>query len=218
MSLISDNQSYIDITPVISESMGVFPGDCSFSRDVVLSFEKGDNLVLSSIKATAHLGAHTDAPNHYHPDGVSIEKRSLNYYMGPCQVIEVPTAKGQRIELSDFEDQKIVARRVLFKTNSYVDPNNWSDDFCSLSVSVIEYLNQHKVRLVGIDTPSVDPCDSKDLPAHHAIYKNDMAILEGVVLTDVVPGIYTLLALPLAISGGDASPVRAILLSEGNGV
>jgi arylformamidase len=64
---------------------------------------------------------------------------------------------------------------------------------------------------VGIDTPSVDLADDKQLFVHHAIYEYDMAILEGIVLDQVIDGLYELIALPLKIKNGDASPVRAIL-------
>ena len=67
------------------------------------------------------------------------------------------------------------------------------------------------MRLVGIDTPSVDLFDSKDLPAHKAFLRCDMAILEGLVLAEVPPGLYELIALPLKLVGFDASPVRAVL-------
>ena len=207
-----DNREIIDITPLISSDIAVFPGDTQFSRKELLSFEKGHNLVLSSIETTVHLGAHTDAPSHYHKDGQTIEKQSLQTYMGKAQVIEVNAKSGERISLAHLQNQKIIASRILFKTNSFPDPNNWNDDFNSLSSEVIDYLNQQKVILIGIDTPSVDPADDKELISHNKIYDYGLAILEGIVLENVTPGLYDLVALPLPIKGCDASPVRAILL------
>lgn len=198
---------------MISPQLAVFPGDTSFSREEVLSFDKGHNLVLSSINSTVHLGAHTDAPSHYHKDGVTMEKVSLNPYLGQCQVIEVSTEQGHRI-LPDDLKQVVTQKRVLFKTNSYPDPNSWNADFNSCSQKLIEHLNAKGVILVGIDTPSVDPSNDKDLESHNSIFKNKMAILEGIVLTNVEPGSYQLIALPLPIESADASPVRAILIKE----
>jgi arylformamidase len=106
----------------------------------------------------------------------------------------------------------IQAPRVLFKTGSFPDPEHFNTDFCSLSPELVDHLAQAGVVLVGLDTPSVDPVDSKALQAHNAIYRADMAILEGVVLDAIAPGVYTLIALPLKIEGGDASPVRAVLV------
>jgi arylformamidase len=101
--------------------------------------------------------------------------------------------------------------RVLFATGTYPDPQNWNSDFAALSVELIDFLHERGVITVGIDTPSVDLFESKDLPAHKAILRRDMAILEGLVLKDVPEGTYELIALPLPLVGFDASPVRAVL-------
>lgn len=202
----------IDISPLVSESIGVWPSDTPFSREVLMSTDKGDNIGLSKVTTTLHLGAHADAPNHYAPGSEGVAERSLHYYYGPCQVITVTTKRGERIALSDLTTQDIVAPRVIFKTGSFPDANNWNDDFCSLSVELVEFLVKENVILVGIDTPSIDPIESKDLPAHQCIHKNNMAILEGLVLNEVKDGAYTLSALPLKLKDADASPVRAVLI------
>ena len=101
--------------------------------------------------------------------------------------------------------------RVLFATGTYPNPQNWNTDFAALSVELIDFLHDRGVITVGIDTPSVDLFDSKDLPAHKAMLRHDMAILEGLVLNDVPEGTYELIALPLPLVGFDASPVRAVL-------
>ncbi|MCX7978718.1 MAG: cyclase family protein, partial [Bdellovibrionaceae bacterium] len=200
-----------DISPLISEKTAVFPGDRSFSREVVLSLKHGHNITLSSIQCSVHIGAHTDAPNHYDPKGSGIESRDLRPYIGQAQVITVKKPPGTRILPADLK-KPIVAPRLLFRTLSFPDPERWNGDFVSLSAELIDYLHQYKVRLVGIDTPSVDLADDKILESHQKIAAYDMAILEGIILTDVPDGLYTLVALPLKIKDADASPVRAILL------
>lgn len=205
---------YIDISPVLRASIAVFPGDTPFNRTVNMSFKEGQHLDLSDVRTSLHVGAHTDAPSHYHGNGKSIEERDLSLYMGPCQVIEV---KGHpaRIKPENLTE-KILAPRILFKTNSFPDPDRWNEDFSALSPELIQFLKSHQVVLVGIDTPSVDPATDKTLASHKAIFETDMAILEGIILEHVTPGLYQLIALPLRIEGGDASPVRAILLPENN--
>lgn len=203
-----------DISPLISEKTAVFPGDTKFKREVLLDQMKGDNLDLSTIKTTVHIGAHTDAPNHYDKNGVGIDKRDINIYLGTAQVISVETTG--RIKLNDIENTEIKASRVLFKTNSFNDPNLWHNSFNALSVELVQYLAKKNVILIGIDTPSVDLADDKELQAHHEIAKNDMAILEGILLSDVEDGLYDLIALPLKIKDADASPVRAVLLEKGS--
>lgn len=202
----------IEISPIISSQLAVFPGDTPFSEEFVLDMHKGDNLTLSYFKMSAHAGAHTDAPNHYSRDGESMEARSLEFYMGTAQVIEVDLSRNERIRVKDIAHAKIQAPRVLFKTKTFPDPNVWNHDFVSLSAELVEHLAEHGVRLVGIDTPSIDVADDQALESHNAVNKNDMAILEGIVLDNVEEGLYELIALPLRIAGADASPVRAILL------
>lgn len=199
----------IDISPEISEKIAVWPGDTPYKREVLMDVNKGDSFGLSRITSTLHLGAHTDAPNHY-GRGEGISERSLNYYFGPCQVVSVSVSRGERIVMDHLPEIK--APRVLFKTGSFPDPNNWNNDFCSLSPELIDFLAEKNVLLVGIDTPSIDPFESKELETHLRVKKHNMAILEGVVLDGVRQGLYTLSALPLKLKGADASPVRAILM------
>lgn len=207
--------SYHDISPLISERTAVFPGDQPFKREVALDFARGDNLVLSNILSTVHIGAHTDAPSHYHRDGRTIEERDLSMYIGRCQVISVKLPRGERIRPEHLAGRKIEASRVLFHTGSFPNPDHWNGDFNSLSPELVEMLAAQGVVLVGLDTPSVDPADSKELETHNAIYCRDLAILEGVVLDGVADGLYTLVALPLRLQGADASPVRAVLFPLG---
>lgn len=202
----------LDISPVISPRTAVFPGDTPFSAEVALDMHKGDNLTLSSFRMSAHIGAHTDAPNHYALGGSSIDARALEIYLGAAQVIEVHCAPNARIQISDLRSTPILAPRVLFKTRSFPNPDRWNGDFVSLSAELVNYLASKKVILVGIDTPSIDPANDKVLESHTAVFQHDLAILEGIVLDHVESGLYDLIALPLRIAGADATPVRAILL------
>lgn len=173
--------------------------------------DEGKNITLSRITTTVHLGAHTDAPNHYAVKSPGIEARALDFYLGPAQVIEVHLPRGQRIKIQDLKKKKVEAPRVLFKTKSFPNPHQWNGDFNSLSAELVDFLAEQEVRLVGIDTPSIDLADDQILESHTRVHFHDMAILEGIVLDQVPEGVYELIALPLKIEGADASPVRAIL-------
>jgi len=181
-----------------------------FSRSISCSIEQGDNIDLSAITTTVHVGAHTDAPNHYQRGGQDIASRELDRYYGPCQVIEVSVGRHERIVPSHV-GVAITAPRVLFKTGTFPDPNHFSTDFASLSAELVGWLADRGVVLVGIDTPSIDLFEDKQLQSHTAVAQADMGILEGIVLARVQPGTYVLIALPLKIEGADASPVRAAL-------
>ncbi|MFZ3374077.1 MAG: cyclase family protein [Chthoniobacterales bacterium] len=230
-----------DITPPITLKLAVWPGDTPLSREVLNDMARGDNITLSTLRATVHIGAHADGPNHYGKDAPAIDERSLNYYLGRCQVIRVGVARATRIlpEMLPDVTRRLPAvygndsasratasaqgsgaprertihlqPRVLFATGTYPDPDNWNTDFAALSVELVDFLHERAVITVGIDTPSVDLFESKDLSAHKAMLRHDMSILEGLVLKDVPEGIYELIALPLRLVGFDASPVRAIL-------
>ena len=201
----------IDISPVLDAGVAVWPGDTPFARNVSLDIDAGAHLTLSDVRTTLHAGAHADAPSHYAAGGADIASRSLDYYIGQCIVVHVNVERGDRIRPMHIAGKAITAPRVLFHTGTFPDPRNWNDDFASLSPAVIDVLHQHGVILVGIDTPSVDPFESKALESHQALAEHEMANLEGLVLDGVAEGAYELIAAPLRIRGGDASPVRALL-------
>ncbi len=199
-----------DISPPIDPALKVWPGDTPPSREVLLDMKKGANLTLSTLHATVHLGAHTDAPSHYGADAPSIDQRSIELYLGPCQVMRVTVGRNERIFPATLTASP-AADRILFATGTFPDPTKFNEDFAALSPKLVDHLHASGVRLVGLDTPSVDLFASKGLPAHHACLRHDMAVLEGVVLNGVPEGIYELIALPLRLVGYDGSPVRAIL-------
>ncbi len=199
-----------DITPTVTGKLAVWPGDTPPSREVLMDMRTGASLTLSTLRATVHLGAHADAPSHYGIDAPSIESRSLSFYLGPCQVVRVAVAGGTRIPATGLP-RDLCAERVLFATGTYPDPESFHENFAALAPDLVDALHDRGVRLVGIDTPSVDLFDSKDLPAHRRCLAHDMAILEGIVLDGVPEGVYELIALPLKLQGFDASPVRAVL-------
>jgi arylformamidase len=199
-----------DITPPINEALRVWPGDAPPRREILQDMTRGDALTVSALHATVHLGAHADAPSHYGRDAPGIDARRLDDYLGPCQVLRVSVARGTHITPRDLRGP-IAAPRVLFATGTAPDPTVFNEDFAALGPELVDHLHEQGVRLVGIDTPSVDLFPGDDLPAHRAFLRHDMAILEGLLLEGVPEGIYELIALPLRLVGYDASPVRAIL-------
>jgi arylformamidase len=205
-----------DITPPVTERMGVWPGDTAVSREMLCDMKKGANITLSTIRATVHLGAHADGPNHYTRDGMGIGDRRLEYYLGPCVLLDADVQRGQRVRVEDVRlpakgNGRVTQPRVLIRTGTFPDPEKWNADFAALSPELIDWLAGQGVMTVGIDTPSVDLQDSKDLPSHAAFARHDMAILEGLALAGIPAGVYELIALPLRLVGFDASPVRAVL-------
>ncbi|TCP57662.1 kynurenine formamidase [Tumebacillus sp. BK434] len=199
-----------DITMPVSEQTAPFPGDTPFGQEWVLTMREGGSCNVSKITMSPHLGTHADAPYHYHDEGATTEQADLNLYIGAALVVAVPPmplvtlAFVQKLELNGVE-------RLLFHTGSSPDPHVFCTDFTAIAPEAASYLAGQGVRLVGIDTPSVDPADSKTLDAHNAFFKSGLHILENLRLDGVPPGRYELIALPLHLVGSDASPVRAIL-------
>lgn len=205
-----------DISPRLSPRIAVFPGDEPFSQKISLDFSLGHHLRLSSVTTSLHVGAHADAPGHYAAGGGDSAGGDLKRYMGRCQVVTATKASGPdgRITWDDLpHGWQAQAPRVLFRTLSFPDPECWNPDFFSLDPQLVDALADSGVFLVGIDTPSIDPETCKALRAHGRVAAHGMSILEGLVLNDVPDGLYELIALPLAIEEGDASPVRAVLLN-----
>lgn len=207
----------LDISPVLSERIAVWPGDTAFRRIPVS--EPGNatgsgpdwQLLVSSIHTTLHVGAHADAPNHFVPGEVGIDRVPLDVYRGPCEVVVVDVPRGGVIGPSHLGGAPR-APRLLFRTDSFPNPERFDADFVAFAPELIDALRAAGVILIGIDTPSVDPFPSKTLPSHQATRRGAaLAILEGLDLRGVGAGLYELVALPLRLEGADASPVRATL-------
>lgn len=206
-----------DISPPLGPRLAVWPGDTPLTREVLLDNNPASapsriasSITLSTLHATVHLGAHADAPSHYGAAAPAIHERSLDYYLGPCQVLRLNMPRGGLVTPAHIP-LPVRAERLLLATGTFPDPHAFNEDFAALAPELIALLARAGVRLIGVDTPSIDPFPSKDLPAHHAVLAHDLAILEGLVLTDVPEGVYELIALPLKLVGFDASPVRAVL-------
>lgn len=203
----------IDISPLVSPRIAVWPGDVPYARAVSLAIAQGANLDLSAITTTVHVGAHADAPSHYAADGAPSDQRALELYYGPCQVMRVDVPRGARVRPEHLTGP-LRAPRLLLRTGTFPDPERWNTDFAALSPELVEHVFAAGGVLIGIDTPSVDLFDDKRLESHQALHRRDMANLEGLVLDHVPEGLYTLIALPLRLEGADASPVRAALVDD----
>ncbi|MFZ6769950.1 arylformamidase [Undibacterium sp. Di26W] len=201
-----------DITPPIQPGIPVWPGDSAYSTETTWQIADGCPVKVSKITMSTHTGAHCDAPSHYDADGKSIDEVAISTYIGPCRVIHcMGVAQVLPEHVQAFLAQ--LPQRVLLRTYMQAPQMTWDSDFPSVASATIDLLAQHGVRLIGIDSPSLDPQESKTLDAHLRMKAHQMAILEGIVLDDIAAGDYELICLPLKLAGLDASPVRAILRS-----
>lgn len=201
-----------DITRTITPATAVWPGDAAFRFDLALSLAEGASVNLTTMTCSPHTGTHADAYFHYVPQGDHPATMPLEAYIGPAQVVTVHTQDGP-LYPDDFAGVNFAAapRLLIHSHVSYLPDTTWPAAFPYLSVELIDWLAAQGVRLIGLDSPSVDAFDSTDLPCHHALRRHNMVNLELLLLRDVPDGMYELVALPLKLHGVCGSPVRAIL-------
>jgi arylformamidase len=200
-----------DISPPLDERTPVFPGDTAYRQEWVARIAPGCPVNVSAITTTPHAGAHADAPLHYDEAGAAIGALDLAPYLGPCRVIHAigcgPLVRPEHLAHA-FEG---LPPRVLVRTYAKAPLDAFDPALTAYAPETIEQLADCGVRLVGIDTASIDPADSKPLPSHQVIRRRGLRVLENLVLDDVPEGDYELIALPLKLMRADASPVRAVL-------
>ena len=198
-----------DISQSLRPGLPVWPGDTAFQQTGTWQMGEGSPVNVSALTLSTHSGAHADAPMHYAQGAPDIASVDLAPYLGECLVIDARAAGALILprHLPALEG----AERVLFRTFDTFPHDAWADESAAIAPETIEALAAAGVRLVGLDGPSIDPQNSKTMDAHLAVLRHDIRVLEGLVLDAVLPGRYELVALPLPIIGGDASPVRAAL-------
>jgi arylformamidase len=213
-----------DISPPISSATPVFPGDTAYAQRWTAQIGPDCPVNVSAITLSPHIGAHADAPLHYGRDAGAIGGVALEPFLGRCRVLHVILPDRQAGTLltpdhlahANAGGAGALPPRVLVRTcvSAMVELQaQWTSAFAAFAPETIAWLASLGVRLVGIDTPSVDPADSKTLDSHQQLLIHDMRVLENLVLDDVPAGDYELIALPLKLIGADASPVRAVLRS-----
>lgn len=198
-----------DISQTLRPELPVWPGDTSFAFERSWRIEDGSPVNVGRMTMSTHSGTHGDAPLHYAADAPDIASVDLDPYLGECLVIDARGAKGA-VAIGDLPTLD-GAIRVLLRTFERFPHDGWDSSFTAIAPATIRWLAAQGVRLIGTDAPSLDPQESKTMEAHKAVLAADMRILEGLVLDDVPPGRYELIALPLKIAGGDAGLCRAIL-------
>ena len=202
-----------DISQSLRNDLPVWPGDTAFELRRTWSMGPGIPVNVSSLTLSTHSGSHADAPFHYDADGITIDAVDPSIYLGPAQVVDARTADRLVAAAHIMPQLSQGTTRLLIRTYQRAPQEMWDGNFAAIDAELVEELADRGVRLIGVDTPSLDPQTSKTMAAHRAVARRGLAILEGLVLDAVPFGIYELIALPLKIAGADSSPVRAVLRS-----
>ncbi|EJQ13811.1 arylformamidase [Bacillus cereus] len=201
---------WIDISQPLNNNIATWPGDTPFSYEVSWSKENSGSVNVGKLTMSIHTGTHIDAPFHFDNDGKKVLDLDIDVYVGTARVIDVSGLESiGKKELESFNLEGV--ERLLLRTSSHGKANEFPDVIPHLRADIAPFLSEKGIRLIGVDVPSVDPLDDKELAAHHQLFKHGIHILENVVLDHVVDGDYELIALPLALTDADGSPVRAVI-------
>ena len=211
MPAMSAHRRLWDISPPVGAGAPVFPGDTPFALQWAARITPDCPVNISTLTLSPHTGAHADAPLHYGDEGVAIGDVPLAPYLGPCRVIHAigcgPLVLWQHLEhaLQDLPP------RVLVRTYARMPQHHFDDALPAYAPDTITRLADLGVQLIGIDSASIDPANSKTLGSHQVIRQRGLRVLENLLLDDVPEGDYELIALPLKLTAACASPVRAVL-------
>jgi len=212
-----------DISRSLSNDLAPWPGDTPFHFELKWKMAEGATVNVGAVNMGVHNGTHADATFHFDESGDSIERMPLDAYVGDAVVVDLTNLferEGEGLDrtrqigvadLDAFSASLEQAPRLLLKTGVWKDSKVFPDWIPVIARDVSEWLGERKVKLLGLDLPSVDSIEAKKLTNHYALAAARIAIVESLDLSEVEAGLYHFAALPLKIAGGDAGPVRAIL-------
>ena len=200
-----------DISPPANAHSPVFPGDTPYTQQWAATLAADCPINVSAITLSPHVGAHADAPLHYDPQGMAVGTLDLAPFLGRCRVIHALDA-APIITLAHLQHALTdLPPRVLVRTYRQFPIAQFDTQLTGFDSACVQHLADLGVQLIGIDSASIDPAESKQLPSHQVIRQRGLRVLENLLLDDVPEGDYELIALPLKLMTADASPVRAVL-------
>ena len=184
-------------------SCQIYPGDPSPKKEVLSSMNKGDLYNLTSFSMCAHNGTHIDAPSHFIKNGKTVDKISLDSFVGMAYVVEhdgIITKEDAKAMLEKVRKQNRESiKRILIKGD------------VEISLEAAKVFASSNILLLGSESQTFGPIDAP-MEVHQTLLGADIILLEGIRLLEVKEGVYFLNAAPLNLSGSDGSPCRAILI------
>ena len=200
-----------DISPPLDAHSPVFPGDTPYTQQWAATLSDSCPVNVSAITLSPHVGAHADAPLHYDPHGAAVGALDLAPFLGRCRVIHALDASPLITVAHVQHALTELPPRVLVRTYRQMPTAQFDAKLTGFNPDCVQLLADLGVQLIGTDSASIDPADSKSLPSHQVIRQRGLRVLENLLLDDVPEGDYELIALPLKFMTADASPVRAVL-------
>ena len=203
-----------DISLTYTEDLPTWPGYPTIRLKQISSINEGEMANVTHLSMCVHSGTHVDAPDHFLGNGKTVESIPLELMVGPAAVVEI-SAQGT-ITAADLISAKIPSgiKRILLKTTNseYWAAGNmvFQEDFIAPDGEAAAYLVELGVEVIGVDYLSVAPFTDPE-PTHKILLEAGVLIIEGLDLSGVEPGEYTLICLPLKIGGADGAPARVLL-------
>jgi arylformamidase len=206
----------IDISLPLSDELAVYPGNPPYQMQRTLSLDAKSSANVSAISLGSHTGTHLDAPLHSIREGASITDVPLDAFCGIARVLDLTGLPNDITKAALLPYGISQGERIILKTRNTLlfDGRNCLREYAGLTYDAAEYLADKQISLVGIDYLTIEvprPRRTTGKSAHLPLLEAKVAILEGVDLSAVSPGIYELICLPLKLTGCDGSPVRAVL-------
>ncbi len=209
---MNDTSDWIDITLPLDDKLISWKDEKAYQVKQYADIDGGDPVNCSLMKADLHAGTHIDAPLHFIGGGAAVDTIDLSLLVGKVYVVEIDAPLITRAHLEEARIPPV--KKLLFKTRNHelYKKDRFSTDFTALALDGGQWVLERGIELVGIDYLSIEPFDNREFPVHKALLKASTVILEGLYLEHVTPGFYSLLALPMKLTGVEAAPVRAFLI------
>jgi arylformamidase len=209
---------WIDVTLPMRDNTVHWPGHPRYTVTEMMAFARGDNMNVSAVSMCSHFGTHIDAPRHYLPDGSAVDQLPLEVLVGPCRVVDFPGREHIPAGFIENLDLSGITRLIIRTANSLRlgDPQFY-EDFLALTPPAAQALVDKGIRLLGVDGYSIGPFDPTLGYPVHSIFLSagqEQVAIEEMNLIGVEPGDYTLIALPLRLTGLEGSPARVVLGKE----
>lgn len=210
---MNESQNWLDISLTIHSGMAYWPDNPPVSIEPSQCLTHGDVCNVSKITLGSHTGTHVDGINHFIEGGMGVDEMPLDATIGKARVIEIKDTESIKVaELEPYNLQE--GERVLLKTiNSerYYKTDEFVENFVYISTTGAQYLAAKKVRTVGVDYLSVGGYQKNVVEVHRALLGSGIWAIEGLNLSQVKPGEYELICLPIKLKSGDGGLARAIL-------
>jgi arylformamidase len=205
-----------DISVPVRTGGLIYPGNPEIAIELQQAISQGAGANVSHISFGSHTGTHVDAARHFFDDGRTIDQIPLEKLMGPAVLIAVDESL-MSVGSADLEKFDLTGRkRVLIRSrnSAFLNDPEFHRDYTFLAPDGAEYLVSLGVELVGVDYLSIEQFHSGHHRTHRTLLERDVVIVEGLSLSEPLPGEYDFVCLPLRLEGLDAAPARALLIER----